>query len=146
MSFPRRRLEAPALELAPLVDVLFLLLVFFMVATRFPDPPGAITVVRPAVSAQGAVPERAVMQGPQGPFLYTVGADGNAQVKPVKLGMSTPEGRIIDSGLDAGARQPARRHQSRSQHGCRRSRGAEQLHSAHVNPHACEPVGKSACE
>ena len=60
MSFPRRRLEAPALELAPLVDVLFLLLVFFMVATRFPDPPGAITVVRPAVSAQGAVPERAV--------------------------------------------------------------------------------------
>ena len=60
LSFPRRRLEAPALELAPLVDVLFLLLVFFAVATRFPDPPGAITVVRPAVSAQGAVLERAV--------------------------------------------------------------------------------------
>lgn len=60
MSFPRRRLEAPALELAPLVDVLFLLLVFFMVATRFPDPPGALTIERPAVSAHSAVPERAV--------------------------------------------------------------------------------------
>ena len=60
MSFPRRRLEAPALELAPLVDVLFLLLVFFMVAARFPDPPGAIIIERPAVSAPGAVPERAV--------------------------------------------------------------------------------------
>jgi len=60
LNFPRRRLEAPALELAPLVDVLFLLLVFFMVATRFPDPPGAITIERPAVSGQGAVPERAV--------------------------------------------------------------------------------------
>lgn len=51
-----------------------------------------------------AVPERAVMQGPQGPFLYTVGADDKAQVKPVKLGISTPEGRIIDSGVEGGAR------------------------------------------
>ena len=51
-----------------------------------------------------AVPERAVMQGPQGPFIYTVGQDGKAQVKPVKLGMSTPQGRIIDSGLTDGDR------------------------------------------
>ncbi|MEY3042709.1 MAG: Biopolymer transport protein ExbD/TolR, partial [Pseudomonadota bacterium] len=39
MRFPRRRPDAPALELAPLVDVLFLLLVFFMVASRFPEVP-----------------------------------------------------------------------------------------------------------
>ncbi|MET4697459.1 membrane fusion protein (multidrug efflux system) [Constrictibacter sp. MBR-5] len=51
-----------------------------------------------------AVPERAVMQGPQGAFLYAVGADGKAQVKPVKLGLSTPAGRIIDSGIAGGER------------------------------------------
>jgi biopolymer transport protein ExbD len=39
VRFPRRRPDAPALELAPLVDVLFLLLVFFMVASRFPEVP-----------------------------------------------------------------------------------------------------------
>ena len=50
------------------------------------------------------VPERAVMQGPQGPFLYTVGADGKARVNPVKLGLSTAAGRIIDSGVTGGER------------------------------------------
>jgi membrane fusion protein (multidrug efflux system) len=44
------------------------------------------------------------MQGPQGAFLYAVGADGKAQVKPVKLGLSTPAGRIIDSGIAGGER------------------------------------------
>jgi len=51
-----------------------------------------------------AVPERAVMQGPQGPFLYAVGADGKAQLKPVKLGLSTAAGRVIDSGISGGER------------------------------------------
>lgn len=80
MSFPRRRLEAPALELAPLVDVLFLLLVFFMVATRFPDPPGAIAIERPPVSAPGAVPKRAVR--------LSLSAEGAAALEGVLL----PEG------------------------------------------------------
>lgn len=77
MSFPRRRLEAPALELAPLVDVLFLLLVFFMVATRFPEAPGAITVERPAVSAQGVVPQRAVR--------LVLSAEGEAALEGTRL-------------------------------------------------------------
>lgn len=82
MSFPRRRLEAPALELAPLVDVLFLLLVFFMVATRFPDPPGAIPIERPAVSAQGAVPERAVR--------LSLSAEGVAALEGTRLPAAGP--------------------------------------------------------
>lgn len=82
MSFPRRRLEAPALELAPLVDVLFLLLVFFMVATRFPDPPGALTIERPAVGAQGAVPERAVR--------LSLSAEGAAALEGALLPDATP--------------------------------------------------------
>ena len=85
MSFPRRRVEAPALELAPLVDVLFLLLVFFMVATRFPDPPGALTIERPAVSAQSAVPERAVR--------LSLSAEGSAALEGALLPEAAP-GRL----------------------------------------------------
>src|SRR3546814_8969064 len=35
-----------------------------------------------------SVPERAIMQGPQGTFVYVVGEDDKAQVKPVTLGRS----------------------------------------------------------
>src|SRR3546814_9893552 len=51
-----------------------------------------------------SVPERAIMQGPQGPFVYVVGEADKAQVKPVTLGLSAAEGRILDKGLAAGDR------------------------------------------
>lgn len=35
MKFPRRTLEDPAINLTPLIDVVFLLLIFFMVTTTF---------------------------------------------------------------------------------------------------------------
>lgn len=35
MNFPRRTLEDPAINLTPLIDVVFLLLIFFMVTTTF---------------------------------------------------------------------------------------------------------------
>lgn len=35
MKFPRRTLEDPAINLTPLIDVVFLLLIFFMVSTTF---------------------------------------------------------------------------------------------------------------
>ena len=35
MNFPRRTLEDPAINLTPLIDVVFLLLIFFMVSTTF---------------------------------------------------------------------------------------------------------------
>ncbi|MBY0461906.1 MAG: efflux RND transporter periplasmic adaptor subunit [Alphaproteobacteria bacterium] len=48
------------------------------------------------------IPKRAVMQGPMGPFLYLVNAEGKAVMQPVSLGLSTSQGQIIEKGLKAG--------------------------------------------
>ena len=46
--------EMPALNLTSMIDVLFLLIIFFMVATRFEDAERDIAVKVPRVSAQAA--------------------------------------------------------------------------------------------
>lgn len=48
------------------------------------------------------VPEAAVMQGPQGQFVYTVNSTGNAEIRPVELGRQIDSGWIVSSGLRAG--------------------------------------------
>ncbi len=48
------------------------------------------------------VPQRAVMQGPQGKFVYVVGANNQAEVKPVQVGDFYGEQWIITSGLSGG--------------------------------------------
>jgi membrane fusion protein (multidrug efflux system) len=45
------------------------------------------------------VPQRAVMQGPQGKFVYVVGADDKAEAKPVQVGDFYGDQWIITSGL-----------------------------------------------
>lgn len=37
MKFVRRRLDEPSINITPLIDVVFILLIFFMVSTRFVD-------------------------------------------------------------------------------------------------------------
>ncbi|SCY93250.1 efflux RND transporter periplasmic adaptor subunit [Microvirga guangxiensis] len=48
------------------------------------------------------VPEAAVMQGPQGQFVYAVNASGQAEVRPVQLGRQVEGGWIAASGLRLG--------------------------------------------
>lgn len=50
------------------------------------------------------VPQRAVMQGPQGKFVYVVGANDQAEVKPVEVGDFYGDQWIINSGLSGGER------------------------------------------
>lgn len=50
------------------------------------------------------VPEAAVMQGPQGQFVYTVNENGTAEVRPVQLDRQTQGGWIASSGLKSGDR------------------------------------------
>jgi biopolymer transport protein ExbD/biopolymer transport protein TolR len=40
MSFRRRNLEPPRVDLTPMIDVVFLLLIFFMISTTFIERPG----------------------------------------------------------------------------------------------------------
>ncbi len=51
-----------------------------------------------------SLPARAVMQGPQGTFVYVVDEDGTAQAKPVTLGLATANGHVMNDGLAAGDR------------------------------------------
>jgi membrane fusion protein (multidrug efflux system) len=48
------------------------------------------------------IPKQAVSQGPQGPFVYAVGADSKAQARPVRLGREVEAGWIVDAGLKDG--------------------------------------------
>lgn len=48
------------------------------------------------------IPDKALMQGPQGPFVYVVDAEGKAQARPVQTGALVEGGRIVESGLAAG--------------------------------------------
>lgn len=50
------------------------------------------------------VPHEAVMQGPQGQFVYTVNSEGNAEIRPVVLGRELQDGWLVQSGLNAGDR------------------------------------------
>lgn len=48
------------------------------------------------------VPQRAVLEGPQGKFVYTVGKDNKAEMKKVEVGEWTDGDVVIHSGLQAG--------------------------------------------
>ncbi len=62
--------EMPALNLTSMIDVLFLLIIFFMVATKFDEMERNIEVAVPQVAAAGED-----MPPPQ-PLILTVMADG----------------------------------------------------------------------
>ncbi|MBT9612560.1 MAG: efflux RND transporter periplasmic adaptor subunit [Burkholderiales bacterium] len=48
------------------------------------------------------VPQRAVLQGPQGRFVYVVNAQNQAEARPVTVGDWSGESWLIESGLQAG--------------------------------------------
>ncbi len=57
--------------------------------------------VRPNVIV---VPQRAVLEGPTGKFVYIANAESKAEPRPVEVGAWTDGGWIINSGLKAGER------------------------------------------
>ena len=50
------------------------------------------------------VPQRAVLEGPKGKFVYIVNEKGQAEARPVEAGEWSEDGWIILSGLEAGTR------------------------------------------
>ena len=51
-----------------------------------------------------AVPQRAVLEGPQGKMLFVVDEKGLAQPRPVQVGDWTGEDWVVNSGLNPGDR------------------------------------------
>ena len=50
------------------------------------------------------VPQRAVLEGPQGKFVYLVNEQSQAEVRPVEAGEWAGDSWVITSGLKAGER------------------------------------------
>src|SRR5690606_15364293 len=61
-----------------------------------------ITISGAKLDSAIVVPEIAVMQGPQGTFVYTVDAENVAAITPVKLGQAVEGGWVALEGLKAG--------------------------------------------
>jgi membrane fusion protein, multidrug efflux system len=77
--------------------------------------PNPNRVLRPGqfvrVSAEGitrsdtvVIPQAAVMQGPQGQFVYAIDADNKAEIRPVTIGREVADGWIVEKGLKSGDR------------------------------------------
>ncbi|MFZ5556157.1 MAG: efflux RND transporter periplasmic adaptor subunit [Pseudomonadota bacterium] len=79
---------------------------------ELPNPRGLLragefvrVVINGATRPQAVlVPQRAVLEGPQGKFVYVVDAESKAQARPVKLGPWNGDSWVIRSGLEAGER------------------------------------------
>lgn len=50
------------------------------------------------------IPQAAVMQGPQGQFVYAIDAENRASIRPVTIGREVEGGWIVEKGLKAGDR------------------------------------------
>jgi membrane fusion protein (multidrug efflux system) len=50
------------------------------------------------------IPQAAVMQGPQGQFVYAIDAENKASIRPVTIGREVEDGWIVEKGLKAGDR------------------------------------------
>ena len=79
---------------------------------ELPNPDGAlrpgqfVRVVLRGAQLPNAVtiPQRAVLDGPQGKFVYVVNAQGQAEARPVQAGEWSGDTWVITSGLKAGER------------------------------------------
>ncbi len=77
---------------------------------ELPNPEGRVqpgqfvrVILKGAVRPEAiAVPQRAVMEGPQGKMVYVLGADGKAEPRPVVMGEWAAGEWVVSSGLKAG--------------------------------------------
>jgi biopolymer transport protein ExbD len=71
--------EMPALNLTSLIDVLFLLIIFFMVATKFDEMERNIEVDVPQVAQAGDAAQ------PREPLVVSVAADGHMELDGTRV-------------------------------------------------------------
>lgn len=90
MAFRRRTREDPKVELTPMVDVVFLLLIFFMISTTFVETPG-IDIQLPESSSQ------VVEKTPQEIKVY-LSREGRLFLQEEPVTMAQLEGRLSALG------------------------------------------------
>lgn len=90
--------EEPVLNLTPMIDVVFQLLVFFMVATTFLDPEKEIEIELPEATSGEAA------QADDGELIINVFADGRI----VLSGQALEDGQLLDTLRAAARSDPGR--------------------------------------
>ncbi len=99
MAKPKRRLGI-RIDMTPMVDVAFLLLIFFMTTTQF-KPPEEVSVDLPYSSSEIKVPESNVIT-------VVVNEEGNAYIQDEKGNTSAiPEGGVVEALKTARQRKPS---------------------------------------
>ena len=79
MPLKTRHNEELTLNLTPMIDVVFLLIIFFMVATNFSDMQRNVQLELPQVAGAGSAPP------PNKPRVVTVFADGSIELDHVRV-------------------------------------------------------------
>ena len=95
MAFRRRKSEPPRVDLTPMVDVVFLLLIFFMISTTFIETPG-LSINLPKSSAQQIKKEAQEVR------VY-LRADGEIFLEQQEIELSALIDRLNDYGDKAAA-------------------------------------------
>ncbi|PLX83368.1 MAG: biopolymer transporter ExbD [Desulfuromonas sp.] len=90
MGFRRRNRDEPRVELTPMVDVVFLLLIFFMISTTFIETPG-ISVKLPEAGAQ-ALPKE-----PEEIKVY-LSREGGIYLQDQKVSLVEFRARLAEAG------------------------------------------------
>ncbi|NOY12180.1 MAG: biopolymer transporter ExbD [Deltaproteobacteria bacterium] len=90
MGFRRRSVEAPHIDLTPMIDVVFLLLIFFMISTTFIENPG-LMIDLPDSSAQP------LRQDKQEIRIYLT-AEGEIYFKRQPISLSVLTEKLADFG------------------------------------------------
>jgi biopolymer transport protein ExbD/biopolymer transport protein TolR len=90
MAFARRKREEPRVDLTPMVDVVFLLLIFFMISTTFVETPG-IDIKLPESGAQ------AIEREPEELKVY-LSREGDIFVGEEKTTLAALRERLADYG------------------------------------------------
>ena len=93
MSLLRKSSDEPRIDLTPMVDVVFLLLIFFMISTTFVESPG-ISIKLPEASSQS------VEREPQELKIY-LSRDGDVYYLDRKISINDYKGLLAEHQSDA---------------------------------------------
>lgn len=104
MNLRPQRPEPPDINLAPLIDVVFLLLIFFMVTTTFKDEAG-LKIDLPEVQGQGVARSRGLVLAIDGAGHYYVNDLPLVDQGPVSLRQAL-QGAMASSRAEGGAEAP----------------------------------------
>ena len=89
MRFRKKKDDEPNIGIAPLVDIVFLLLIFFMVTSHY-DIAAGVQIKLPRVTKKAASPDS------ESQIVIIVDKDGNAFLDSAKIDMKTLKSRLTE--------------------------------------------------